>query len=177
MVQREHRRQILRISQMASESGVSIQALRYYERIGLLPKPQRRSSGYREYTPADVRTVRAIKWAQGLGFALDEIRDLIGDLMTVSRGPAERDAERVRDWMGRKVAEIDAQIARLQSMRDGLAQIVGCHCEGQCPTITSALDERGPPPDDRAEDAPARSGPPRREPSAPAPRSIRPAAR
>ena len=61
------------ISQTAREAGVNPQTLRYYERRGLLARPPRRGSGYREYSADAVRIVRFIKKAQELGFSLDEL--------------------------------------------------------------------------------------------------------
>ncbi|MGH7685399.1 MAG: MerR family transcriptional regulator, partial [Candidatus Dormibacteria bacterium] len=62
----------MRTSQVARQSGVNIQTLRYYERRGLLQQPPRRPSGYRDYTLEAVRVVRFVKRAQELGFSLDE---------------------------------------------------------------------------------------------------------
>src|ERR671922_171378 len=63
----------MRTGQVAAEAGVNVQTMRYYERRGLLPEPQRLESGYREYGPDAVRTVRFIKRAQELGFALRDV--------------------------------------------------------------------------------------------------------
>ncbi len=65
------------ITQAARQAGVNVQTLRYYERRGLLPKPARRESGYREYTPEAVLIVRFVKRAQDLGFSLDEVEQLV----------------------------------------------------------------------------------------------------
>lgn len=67
----------MRIGEVAKEGGVSVQAVRYYEQRGLMPSPARRPSGYREYPPRAVRQVQAIKWAQSLGFRLDQMADVI----------------------------------------------------------------------------------------------------
>ena len=62
----------MRIGEVAAGAAVNIQTLRYYERMGLLPKPARGSSGYRSYDAHAVRRVRFIKRAQELGFTLAE---------------------------------------------------------------------------------------------------------
>ena len=132
------------ISQTAKEAGVNAQTLRYYERRGLLPRPPRRGSGYREYPADAVRIVRFIKKAQELGFSLDEIEELVR-LRGVRRG----ERHRVRAIAERKIADIDQKIARLQSMRGALDQLVdACHQGGavDCPII------------DALNDAPARRG-------------------
>ena len=67
----------VRISELADSAGVPTSTVRYYERVGLLPKPERGSSGYRSYDAHAVRRVRFIKRAQELGFTLAEIADLL----------------------------------------------------------------------------------------------------
>jgi MerR family copper efflux transcriptional regulator len=67
----------MRIGQLARAANVSVQALRFYERKGLLAAPPRRISGYREYPPGAVQTVRFIRRAQDLGFALREVKELL----------------------------------------------------------------------------------------------------
>jgi Cu(I)-responsive transcriptional regulator len=126
------------ISQTAREAGVNAQTLRYYERRGLLPRPPRRGSGYREYPADAVRIVRFIKKAQELGFSLDEIEELVR-LRGVRRG----ERHRVRAIAERKIADIDQKIAHLQSMRGALDRLVeSCHEGGDvdCPII-DALNE------------------------------------
>jgi Hg(II)-responsive transcriptional regulator len=126
------------ISQTAREAGVNAQTLRYYERRGLLPRPPRRGSGYREYPADAVRIVRFIKKAQELGFSLDEIEELVR-LRGVRRG----ERHRVRAIAERKIADIDQKIAHLQSMRAALDQLVASCRKGsdvECPII-DALNE------------------------------------
>ena len=65
------------ISEAAEQAGVNVQTLRYYERRGLLPKPPRQTSGYREFPDDAVRVVRFIKRAQELGFSLNEVEELL----------------------------------------------------------------------------------------------------
>jgi MerR family mercuric resistance operon transcriptional regulator len=67
----------LRISEVAARSGSHIETIRYYERIGLLPRARRSSSGYRAYSEADVTRLRFMVHCRELGFSLDEIRSLI----------------------------------------------------------------------------------------------------
>ena len=126
------------ITQAAREAGVNAQTLRYYERRGLLARPPRRGSGYREYPADAVRIVRFIKNAQELGFSLDEIQQLVR-----LRGVRRNERQRVRTIAERKIADIDQKIARLQSMRGALSQLVeSCHGGGaaDCPII-DALNE------------------------------------
>jgi Cu(I)-responsive transcriptional regulator len=126
------------ISQTAREAGVNAQTLRYYERRGLLPKPPRRGSGYREYPADAVRIVRFIKRAQELGFSLDEIEELVR-----LRGVTRVERQKVRAIAERKIGDIDQKIAHLQSMRQALDRlVVSCHhgSVADCPIIEALND-------------------------------------
>jgi MerR family mercuric resistance operon transcriptional regulator len=130
----------MRIGEVAAEAGVNIQTLRYYERLGLLPEPQRRSSGYRAYDHDTVRLVRFIKRAQELGFTLREIAELI-DLRQSPRRGAE-----VRALAAAKVEDIERKMRQLGAMRTALGGLVqACDCEGGAPMcpIIEALDDSG----------------------------------
>jgi len=91
---------------MASQAGVNVQTLRYYERRGLLPAPARRESGYREYPSDAVRVVRFVKRAQELGFSLAEVETLL-DL--AAGGPDSCDL--AQELATQKIGELDAKIA------------------------------------------------------------------
>lgn len=67
----------MKIGEAASESGCHLETIRYYERVGLLPRPKRLANGYRQYTRAEVDRLRFIARARELGFSLDEVRNLI----------------------------------------------------------------------------------------------------
>lgn len=127
------------ITQTAKRAGVNAQTLRYYERRGLLPKPARRDSGYRDYAPEAVRIVRFIKRAQDLGFSLDEIEQLVK-----LRGVRRAERHRVRAIAERKIEDIDQKIAHLRSMRAALANLVhACHEGGsaECQIIEALSEE------------------------------------
>ena len=126
----------MRIGELAQQSGVGVQALRYYERRGLISKPARRASGYRDYPPDTIRLIRLIKWAQRLGFTLDEIREMVS--LIENRTPNGA----VRARAARKIQDVDEKIRNLQSMREALQSLVDCSCEGKCPIISEALDGR-----------------------------------
>jgi len=121
------------ISEAAEQAGVNVQTVRYYERRGLLPKAPRRASGYREFQPDAVRTVRFIKRAQELGFSLDEV----DELLRLQRSP-RRDRTRIRKISERRIAQIDQKIAELTRMRKALSALVhACHENStlECPII------------------------------------------
>ncbi|HSO75278.1 MAG TPA: MerR family transcriptional regulator, partial [Blastocatellia bacterium] len=67
----------MRIGQLAAQAEVNVQTVRLYERLGLLKKPGRRKSGYREYSDDAVTFIRFIRQAKSLGFTLNEIKSLI----------------------------------------------------------------------------------------------------
>jgi Hg(II)-responsive transcriptional regulator len=127
----------MRIGTAAEQAGVNVQTLRYYERRGLLPRPPRRGSGYREFPDDAVRIVRFIKRAQDLGFTLDEIEELLR-----LRQDKGRDRARIRSVAERRVRQIEQKIAELQAMKRALSHLVHC-CEEEstleCPII-EALD-------------------------------------
>ena len=101
---------------MAAQAGVSVETLRYYERRGLVPEPVRSAGGHRDYDPATVQFVRAVKEAQSLGFSLAEIEEYT-DL--ARRDPAGA-SEAVRTRLEAKVAEIEDRVAALRIARAGL---------------------------------------------------------
>ncbi|MEW6734222.1 MAG: heavy metal-responsive transcriptional regulator [Acidobacteriota bacterium] len=129
----------MRIGEAAASAGVNIQTLRYYERRGLLKEPQRRASGYREYSENTVALIRFIKKTQSLGFTLNEIRDFIR-----LRETNTRNRGRVRMLATVKMAEIDRKLQQLQTMREALNDLVNaidiCTCETtqkECPLLKS----------------------------------------
>lgn len=67
----------LSIGALSKQANCNIETIRYYEKIGLLPKPARRSSGYRTYTQADVKRLRFLRRARELGFSIDGVRALL----------------------------------------------------------------------------------------------------
>jgi DNA-binding transcriptional MerR regulator len=109
----------MRTAQVAIEAGVNTQTLRYYERVGLLPEPERLDSGYRAWGAETVRIVRFVKRAQRLGFTLREIESL---LELAGGGPENCDA--ARDLAAQKIAELDEKLAALSAMRESLVQLV-----------------------------------------------------
>jgi DNA-binding transcriptional MerR regulator len=114
----------MRIGEVARQAGVNVQTIRFYERRGLLKKPQRLPSGYRDYLQDTVGLVRFIKQAQGLGFTLNEIRPLL-----LLREPQIDNATRIRTIGKAKIESIEDMIHRLQNMRDELSNLLAdCGC-------------------------------------------------
>jgi DNA-binding transcriptional MerR regulator len=119
---------------------VNVETLRYYERRGLLPAPERTPSGHRRYDEETVRFVGAIKEAQAVGFTLAEIAKYLG---AARRSSVPSEALRVR--MAAKIDQIDGRIAALRRMREELARVVGCACTSldHCTCGAAYLARRG----------------------------------
>lgn len=110
------------IGEVARQAGVSVQAVRLYERLGILQRVRRLRSGYRDYPPDVADLVSSIKRAQQLGFSLGEIKSMI-DLRSVERGRAD-EARRMAEA---KLAALEGEIKRLETRRDTIA-----HCLDRC---------------------------------------------
>src|SRR5260221_1558413 len=108
----------MRTGEVADKAGVSRQTLRYYERRGLLPEPDRRASGYRAYGPDAVSIVRFVKRAQELGFTLAEVEAL---LQLADGGPESCVA--AHELATEKIAELDRKMAGLRTMRRALQRL------------------------------------------------------
>jgi DNA-binding transcriptional MerR regulator len=124
----------VRTSELAAAAGVNPQTLRYYERRGLLPEPERTSSGYRAYGWSAVAVVRFIKRAQRLGFTLSDVEAL---LELADGGPDSCDAARA--LAGDRIDDLDHRISELEAMRAALARLVAT-CEQprtdrECPLL------------------------------------------
>ena len=113
-----------RIGEIAAQAGVSVEAVRYYERIGLLPEPPRTTGGVRRYSDDAVNRIRFVKQAQGNGFSLAEIRELIG----LATPGAARRCRQVRALLVAKLAEIEQKQVQLEEFRRTL-QAYSDECE------------------------------------------------
>lgn len=124
----------MRSGQVARDAGVNVETLRYYERRGILQSPERRASGYREYTNEAVGVIRFVKRAQELGFSLDEIETLL----TLAAGGPES-CESARALATRKLDELDAKMRSIRAMQDSLRRLVAtCEMprgERECPLL------------------------------------------
>jgi len=106
----------LRIGELAAASGLTRDALRYYERQGLLPRSRRTAGGFREYDGAMVDRVRFIKQAQSHGLTLREIRDLVSHQSDAGRTRCRH----VRELLARKLTQLDARRRELDAFYDTL---------------------------------------------------------
>ncbi len=122
------------IGQVARQTGVSVETIRYYEKEGLVDEPERNPSGYRQYPAETIKRILFIQRAKAIGFTLREIHDLLsiqekpeaccGDLLSRAES---------------KMAEIEAKINELQRMKNAL-QMLTTECVGDngldnCPIL------------------------------------------
>jgi MerR family copper efflux transcriptional regulator len=122
------------IGSAAAASGVSQRMIRHYEKIGLIPSPARRSSGYRDYSHPDVHRLRFIANARDLGFPIEEIRMLLGLWSDRNRASAE-----VKGLAESRAAELGQKADALQAMRSALLDLATrCHGDErpECPIIS-----------------------------------------
>lgn len=109
-------RRTLKIGDVSRLSGIGIEALRFYERSGLLGKPARTASGYRSYDRDVIHRLAFIRKAQALGFSLDEIRRIIEESKA-----GESPCDEVREIVRSRLSELDARLRDLRRYRRDLA--------------------------------------------------------
>ena len=114
----------MKIGELGRATATKVETIRYYERLGLLPPPDRTEGNYRTYTPAHVQRLSFIRHARGLGFDLGEIRSLL----TLADQP-DRDCDEVDQIATGHLEAVETKIAQLEKMRGELARMVG-QCRG-----------------------------------------------
>jgi DNA-binding transcriptional MerR regulator len=127
----------MRIGTVADQAKVNTQTVRYYERIGLLGTPARRTNGYRDYPIETVQLIRFIKRAQKLGFSLTGARMLTG-----LRHGSGRKCATIRAIATSRLQDLEHRIADMRAMRRVLKQVVAACTNDdadRCP-ILQALD-------------------------------------
>lgn len=118
----------MKIGQVAEQTGVSVDTIRFYERRGVLPKPERRASGYRVYTEATFERIRLVKTLQALGFTLDEVVDA---LRTIEEGGVDNCSS--QRWRLEAVLDrLDRKIEEVQRVREGVVKVLNECRAGQC---------------------------------------------
>lgn len=111
--------QKLRVSQLARMAGVGSDSIRYYERIGILPKAERSPSGYRMWNEHDVRYLKWIASAKRAGFTLRELTEIFR-MYRAGSPPCHA----VRNLLKRKLVELDQQIKALSNFRGKLLPVL-----------------------------------------------------
>lgn len=139
----------MRIGKVAEQTGLSIDAIRFYERSGLLPEPVRTEGGFRLFSDSDVQNLRFLRRAQELGFSLTEIKELI-----FIRDRRDHTCKKVHDLLGMKLENVRAKIAELKALESELNQSLrACkrdlrradnapHHQEHCPVLEK-LERRG----------------------------------
>ena len=122
------------IGRLAAAAGLGVETIRYYQRRGLIDAPARaHGAGIRRYGEPDVRRLRFIRAAQGAGFTLDEIAELL--LLD-----AQDDRARARELAAIRIALLDQRIAAMTAARDALRRLArqcAAGGTGPCPIITA----------------------------------------
>lgn len=130
----------MNIGEAAERSGLPAKTIRYYEDISLVA-PDRADNGYRDYSSSDVHRLRFLHRARNLGFSIDECRLLLS--LYTDRNRASADVKAVAE---QKLAEIDAKIRELQSLKNALQPLVDC-CHGDdrpdCPILDDLAGQGG----------------------------------
>jgi len=131
----------LTIGRLAKQAGVNLETVRFYERRGLLPKPQRSAYNYRLFPADAARRLRFIRRAQELGFSLSEIGELLS--LRVSRRTT---SAAIRARAEAKISDIEAKIRSLESIKNTLRKLTrvcdGCVPVAECPILESLDREK-----------------------------------
>jgi len=123
----------MNIGQASKASGVSQRMIRHYEKIGLIPAPPRRDSGYRDYSKADVERLRFVANARDLGFPIEEIGTLLSLWSDTGRSSAE-----VKTLAVARAGELQRKAQALEAMRRSLLDLAErCHGDDRpnCPIL------------------------------------------
>jgi MerR family copper efflux transcriptional regulator len=130
----------MNIGEAARQSGVSAKMVRHYESLGLLPAIARTDSGYRQYTEAEVHTLRFIKRGRELGFSMAEIAELVGLWRNRRRASAN-----VRKLAQKHADDLTERIGAMQAMQRTLEHLIHC-CHGDerpdCPILEDLAHPR-----------------------------------
>jgi DNA-binding transcriptional MerR regulator len=117
IVGEEQQRGMLKIGDVAKLSAIGIEALRFYEKSGLLERPARTESGYRMYGRDVLDRLAFIKQAQALGFSLDEIRRIVADARA-----GQSPCDEVREIVRHRLDELDERMREMRRYRKELAE-------------------------------------------------------
>ena len=121
------------IGELSTRTGVNIETIRYYERIGLIPAPPRKNGRRRIYDESHVRRLRFVRRSRGLGFALDDIRTL---LALADRG--EQACSETKEMTVRHLADVRGKIASLRKLERALREMTDACRPGRqssCPIL------------------------------------------
>lgn len=124
----------MRIGELASETRVNIETIRYYEREGILPKPGRAANNYRIYSGAHLRRLRFVRRARDLGFTLDEVRVLLSMMDS-----GDYTCAQVKAVGEKHLGDVQARLADLRRLENALTELVSS-CSGERTPDCSMLE-------------------------------------
>jgi len=117
----------MKIGEIAGRAGVTVDTVRFYERVGVLPAPARTASGYRDYQPDTIERIQLTRELQAIGFTLN---DAVGALAAHDAGGATCESERWR--LDAVLARVDAKLAELTALRRRIVQTQEACDSGSC---------------------------------------------
>lgn len=127
----------MKIGEIADQAGVTVDTVRFYERVGVLPEPARTASGYRDYEPGTVERIRLTRQLQAIGFTLG---DAVDALAAHDAGGATCESERWR--LEAVLARVDAKLAELTQLRGRIVQAQEACADGRCVFATGQRARR-----------------------------------
>jgi DNA-binding transcriptional MerR regulator len=127
----------MKIGEVASRAGVSVDTVRFYERVGVLPLPARTESGYRDYEPDAIERIRLTRELQAIGFTLN---DTVDALAAHDAGGATCESERWR--LDAVLARVDAKIAELNALRGRIVETQDACAIGHCMLTRAGASRR-----------------------------------
>ncbi|MBA2411856.1 MAG: MerR family DNA-binding protein [Burkholderiaceae bacterium] len=119
MAQRQDSQHTMAIGDAARAAAVTARAIRYYERVGLMPRPDRTQANYRQYDGEAIHRLRFIRLAQSVGFTLDDIAQLIA-LDTGDSTPCET----VRQLASQRLRDVQERLKALQQLSTALSHLI-----------------------------------------------------
>jgi DNA-binding transcriptional MerR regulator len=117
----------MKIGELARQAGVTVDTVRFYERVGVLAPPARTESGYRDYEPTTVERIQLTRALQAIGFTL---ADAVDALAAHDAGGATCDSERWR--LQKALDRVDAKLVELNALRDRIVQAQNACANGRC---------------------------------------------
>jgi DNA-binding transcriptional MerR regulator len=121
----------MKIGEVAGRAGVSVDTVRFYERVGVLPPPARTTSNYRDYRPETVERIQLTRELQAVGLTLSEVVDALAAHDT---GDATCESERWRLQVA--LDRVDAKLAELQALRARIVEVQDACARGHCVLVT-----------------------------------------
>lgn len=120
--------------ELARRTGVNLETIRYFERIGILPSPPRTQGGHRVYGESDVRTLGFVRRARSLGFTPEEVRTIVN-----LGGPGKAPCVEVREIAAHHLQQVRSKIADLVEIERLLAETIE-HCSGSPEPDCAVMD-------------------------------------